>query len=53
MAAAIYAGGGGFGISPKGFSVMGSAGSPGLLGSGTFSLGESVLGQQLLGTPVV
>jgi hypothetical protein len=51
MAAAIYAGGGGFGISPKGFSVMGSAGSPGLLGSGTFSLGESVLGQQLLGTP--
>jgi hypothetical protein len=51
MAAAIYAGGGGFGISPGGFSVMGSAGSPGLLGSGTFSLGESVLGQQLLGTP--
>jgi hypothetical protein len=51
MAAAIYAGGGGFGISPKGFSVMGSTGSPGLLGSGTFSLGESVLGQQLLGTP--
>jgi hypothetical protein len=53
MAAAIYAGGGGFGISPEGFSVMGSAGSPGLLGSGTFSLGESVLGQQLLGTQVV
>jgi hypothetical protein len=52
-AAAIYAGGGGFGISPGGFSVMGSAGSPGLLGSGTFSLGESVLGQQLLGTQVV
>jgi hypothetical protein len=51
MAAAIYAGGGGFGISPKGFSLMGSTGSPGLLGSGTFSLGESVLGQQLLGTP--
>jgi hypothetical protein len=50
MAAAIYAGGGGFGISPKGFSVMGSAGSPGLLGSGTFSLGKSVLGQQLLGS---
>jgi hypothetical protein len=53
MAAAIYAGGGGFGISPKGFSLMGSTGSPGLLGSGTFSLGESVLGQQLLGTQVV
>jgi hypothetical protein len=53
MAAAVYAGGGGFGISPGGFSVMGSAGSPGLLGSGTFSLGESVLGQQLLGTQVV
>jgi hypothetical protein len=53
MAAAIYAGGGGFGISPEGFSVMGSAGSPGLLGSGTFSLGKSVLGQQLLGTQVV
>jgi hypothetical protein len=52
-AAAIYAGGGGFGISPKGFSLMGSTGSPGLLGSGTFSLGESVLGQQLLGTQVV
>jgi hypothetical protein len=50
MAAAIYAGGGGFGISPDGFSVMGSAGSPGLLGSGTFSLGKSVLGQQLLGS---
>jgi hypothetical protein len=51
MAAAVYAGGGGFGISPKGFSLMGSAGSPGLLGSGTFSLGKSVLGQQLLGIP--
>jgi hypothetical protein len=50
MAAAIYAGGGGFGISPQGFSVMGSAGSPGLLGSGSFSLGQSVLGQQLLGS---
>jgi hypothetical protein len=52
-AAAIYAGGGGFGISPGGFSVMGTKASPGLLGSGTFSLGESVLGQQLLGTQVV
>ena len=29
---------------------MGSAGSPGLLGSGSFSLGQSVLGQQLLGS---
>jgi hypothetical protein len=29
------------------FSCMGSAGSPGLFGSGDFSLGQSVLGQQL------
>jgi hypothetical protein len=53
-AAAIYAGGGGF--SPDGFSMFGSAGSSagGLLGSGgQFSLGNSYLGQQLLGTQVV
>jgi hypothetical protein len=52
MAAAIYAGGGGF--SPGGFSMFGSAGSSagGLLGSGgQFGLGKSYLGQQLLGTP--
>jgi hypothetical protein len=51
MAAAIYAGGGGF--SPDGFSLFGSAGSSagGLLGSGgQFSLGNSYLGQQLLGS---
>jgi hypothetical protein len=53
-AAAIYAGGGGF--SPGGFSMFGSAGSSagGLLGAGgQFSLGNSYLGQQLLGTQVV
>jgi hypothetical protein len=51
MAAAIYAGGGGF--SPGGFSLTGTAGSSagGLLGAGgQFSLGNSYLGQQLLGS---
>lgn len=52
-AAAIYASGGGFGAS--GFSFLGDAatGSAGLLGSGgQFGLGNSVLGQNLLGTSV-
>ena len=54
-AAAIYASGGGFGISEGGFSLFGNAatGSAGLLGSGgQFGLGNSVLGQNLLGTSV-
>ena len=52
-AAAIYATGGGF--SPEGFSMFGTAGSEagGLLGSGgQFGLGNSYLGQGLLGTPI-
>jgi hypothetical protein len=54
MAAAIYAGGGGFGLSPGGFSLTGApafgaeAATSGLLGSGgQFSLGSSVLGNPL------
>jgi len=50
-AAAIYASGGGFGAS--GFSLFGDAatGSAGLLGAeGQFGLGNSVLGQGLLGS---
>jgi hypothetical protein len=52
-AAAIYAGGGGFGLQPGGFSMFGNAsGGAGLLGSGgQFGLGNSFLGQSLLGTP--
>jgi len=48
-AAAIYAGGGGFGLQPGGFSLFGNAaGGAGLLGSGgQFGLGESFLGQTL------
>jgi hypothetical protein len=56
MAAAIYAGGGGFGISPGWlFNVMDlQVLVLVLLGSGgQFGLGESYLGQQLLGTQVV
>jgi hypothetical protein len=52
--AAIYAGGGGFGFSPGGFSFLGDAatGSAGLFGSGgQFGLSNSVLGQGLFGTP--
>ncbi len=49
-AAAIYASGGGFGISPEGFSLFGSASSPGLLGAGSFDLGSSVIGSSLFGT---
>jgi hypothetical protein len=50
--AAIYAGGGGFGMSPGGFSLFGSSTGPGLLGgTGTFDLGSSVIGQGLFGTP--
>jgi hypothetical protein len=55
-AAAIYAGGGGFGFSPGGFSLFGQAGSTagGLLGSGgAFNLGSSVIGQGLFGTPAI
>jgi hypothetical protein len=53
MAAAIYAGGGGFGLQPGGFSMFGNAsGGAGLLGSGgQFGLGNSFVGQSLLGTP--
>jgi hypothetical protein len=54
MAAAIYAGGGGFGLSPGGFSLTGApafgaeAATSGLLGSGgQFSLGSSFLGNPL------
>jgi hypothetical protein len=51
-AAAIYAGGGGFGFSPGGFSMFGTSAGPGLLGSsGAFDLGSSVIGQGLFGTP--
>jgi hypothetical protein len=49
--AAIYASGGGF--SPEGFSLFGTQGSTagGLLGAGgEFGLGQSYLGQTLLGT---
>ena len=49
--AAIYASGGGF--SPEGFSLFGTSGSTagGLLGAGgEFGLGQSYLGQTLLGT---
>lgn len=52
--AAIYAGGGGFGMSPGGFSLFGSSAGPGLLGgSGAFDLGSSVIGQGLFGTPAL
>jgi len=53
-AAAIYAGGGGFGLSPGGFSFFGSAAGPGLLGgTGTLNLGSSVIGQGLFGAPAL
>jgi hypothetical protein len=51
--AAIYAAGGGFGLSPEGFTLFGTPGSTagGLLGAGgEFGLGQSFLGQSLLGT---
>ena len=54
MAAAIYAGGGGFGLSPGGFSLTGApafgseAATSGLLGGGgQFGLGNSLLGNSL------
>ena len=55
-AAAIYAGGGGALFGGPGFSLAGTAGSSagGLLGSGgQFSLGNSFLGQKLLGSSVM
>jgi hypothetical protein len=53
-AAAIYAGGGGFGLSPGGFSLFGGPAGPGLLGgTGSFNLGSSVIGQGLFGTPAL
>jgi hypothetical protein len=53
-AAAIYAGGGGFGLSPGGFSLFGGPAGPGLLGgAGSFNLGSSVIGQGLFGTPAL
>jgi hypothetical protein len=54
--AALYAAGGGFGLSPEGFTLFGTPGSTagGLLGSGgAFDLGSSYLGQGLFGAPTV